>query len=375
MSKNITIQEGGVARTMSNVEKLQTALVGGGSCYWVPEDERQVTTKHITQNGTYQASSDGVYGYSQVTVNVSGGNGSADSGGRPSGGDILPGGIGSAVVGTDPDTGNEEVVGVDEDGNLVTTPIPSYIEVTRLPDKTEYQVGETINPTGIIVHAYYADGTDYGTVLNSELVYPVQVAPEPGGAGGGDYALLPKSDDLSFASTVSNGLCCGESNPGKKAYDLASSSLSGVGYVFYSHIGTRTGVVYAISAQDYNALAADTDIGSWAWQNSDGTQNAFGTIKKSKFSVHADNPNVYCYVTTWMFPPENRNQSVPYYQTEGAALDALRDFAPSGNVSIPVQWVSPFNGKTLEDSFEIAVTSSGGTTVDDEGFSGSEGNF
>ena len=38
MSKNIIIQEGGNSKQFT-ASKLNTALVGGGSCNWVPEDE------------------------------------------------------------------------------------------------------------------------------------------------------------------------------------------------------------------------------------------------------------------------------------------------------------------------------------------------
>lgn len=74
MSKNITIQEGGVARTLSGVEKIVTNVVGGGTQNWVPEDEaaNYVTTGElsVSENGTYYASDDGYVGYSEVTVNT-----------------------------------------------------------------------------------------------------------------------------------------------------------------------------------------------------------------------------------------------------------------------------------------------------------------
>ena len=156
MSKNITIQEGGTVKTMT-VHKLKTTLVAGGTCLWVPEDEVSLGTKHITENGTYTASEDGKYGYSQVTVNVPGGAGGS------------PGGVGSTVVGKDPTTGEDQAVTVNENGELETTRLPESIAITTQPTKTEYIDGETIDTTGIVVHAYYADGTDYGAVEDSEL--------------------------------------------------------------------------------------------------------------------------------------------------------------------------------------------------------------
>lgn len=170
MSKNITIQEGGVARQFGGVAKLRTDQQGGGSVYWVPEEEVQLETKSITENGTYYAADDGVYGWDTINVNVPGGTG----------GD--PGGIGSSIVGTDPDDGEEYYIGVDDNGELVKIKLPVRIEVTTPPTKTEYEDGETIDPTGIVVHAYYAGGSDYGAVPNSELSYEPETA--SGGSGG-----------------------------------------------------------------------------------------------------------------------------------------------------------------------------------------------
>lgn len=165
MSKNISIKEGGTAKTMT-VNKLKTDVVGGGICLWIPEDEVPIGTKNITHNGTYEASSDSLYGYKTITVNVTGG-----AGGATPGSSGTPGGIGSTIVGTDPVTGDDTAVTVNENGQLETTRLPSKIAVTTLPTKTEYTDGETINPSGIIVHAYYEDDSDYGTVQNLELAY------------------------------------------------------------------------------------------------------------------------------------------------------------------------------------------------------------
>lgn len=110
MSKNITIQEGGVARTLSGVEKIVTNVAGeSGTQNWIPEDEAidyinlgdasisengtytaadagydgfarvavnvqpELTTKSITENGTYRASDDGADGYSSISVDVESG--------------------------------------------------------------------------------------------------------------------------------------------------------------------------------------------------------------------------------------------------------------------------------------------------------------
>lgn len=62
------------------------------------------------------------------------------------------------------------------DFKVWTGDLPTRIEVTRQPNKTVYNDGETINPSGIIVHGYYGDGGDYGTILNSELTFDPMTA-------------------------------------------------------------------------------------------------------------------------------------------------------------------------------------------------------
>lgn len=74
MAKDITIQEGGVARNFTGVEKLTTNVIGGSTQNWVPEDEAEnyVETGHlrVDENGHYNASDDGYIGYGEVDVNV-----------------------------------------------------------------------------------------------------------------------------------------------------------------------------------------------------------------------------------------------------------------------------------------------------------------
>lgn len=70
MSKNVAIKEGQTAKSFSDVAKLKTNLVGGGTATWVPEDETQLVEKTITQNGEYLPSSDSAYGFSKVTVDI-----------------------------------------------------------------------------------------------------------------------------------------------------------------------------------------------------------------------------------------------------------------------------------------------------------------
>lgn len=168
MSKNITIQEGGVGKQLT-VDKLETALTGGGSCKWVPEDNVRLTTKSIAKNGTYKASSDGYYGYSQVTV-----SGVGTASGKGADGE-------QHMVTTDPET-----------GELVDTVLADHIVIDTPPTFTgPYANNAYIGTEGMVVKAYKADGTLWtdedhpdGVIPLSEItISPVVTTFDPSTAG------------------------------------------------------------------------------------------------------------------------------------------------------------------------------------------------
>jgi len=156
MSANTSIKEGGKARAFGPVTALMVQGDDGKYLPWVPESERQLGTKSVNKNGVYQAKKDGVYGWRSVSVNVP-----TDQG----------------VTGKDPTTGEQVAVGVDPTtGELTETMVPVEIRVTTQPTKVQYYDGDTINYSGIIVHAYSSNGVDFGAVPFSELVFPVTTA-------------------------------------------------------------------------------------------------------------------------------------------------------------------------------------------------------
>ena len=175
MSKNIIIQEGGLGKQLT-VDRLKTNLVGSGSCLWMPEDEAQLTTKTITENGTYKASDDGYYGYSEVIVNI------ANAG---------------TATGTDGD-GDEAVAHTDPGtGELVTDKVPSSIQVITPPTNPYgiYQNGQAIVTDGMVVKSYLATGGEYGTVPNGEIILnpTTAVYDQSTDTGGYDEATIDAS--------------------------------------------------------------------------------------------------------------------------------------------------------------------------------------
>lgn len=173
MSKDITIQEGGVAKQLT-VERLRTNLVGGGTCLWVPEDEVALGQKNINEDGIYVAADDGLYGYSHVMV-----HGIGAAAGKVPSGTTLP------TV----NDGNEYGVVKNNNGNLEFQKLPSSIRVTTPPTKTEYIDGETIDFTGMVVTSYDANGESMGVVPFNELILPDTVA-DISAIGVGEYVEI-----------------------------------------------------------------------------------------------------------------------------------------------------------------------------------------
>ena len=153
MSKSILISKNDGTDFSESVTKIRTDELGASMTDWVPEAEVQPSSLTVTANGTYSASTAGKYCYDMVSVSVAG----------------------SVVTGKGND-GKEKAVTVDGDGNLQYETLPVSIAVTTPPDTLQYSDGDTIDFTGIVVHAYDSDGDDMGEVAYNELVFPVTVA-------------------------------------------------------------------------------------------------------------------------------------------------------------------------------------------------------
>lgn len=198
MSKNITIAEGSQAKNFNTVHKLRTNLIGGGTQYWVPEDEAgayaNMGQKSITANGTYRASDDNKDGFSQVTVNVppttprlitksiteNGVYNASDD--DADGYRQITVGVAKMAVGTDGmddgGDGNEHYIYTDPNTKLLKNKtLPSEIQVLTPPNKTVYYVGESIDLTGLQVRGICKNGVVWedegypnGIIPNSELI-------------------------------------------------------------------------------------------------------------------------------------------------------------------------------------------------------------
>lgn len=356
MSKNIIIQEGGVAKQMT-ADKLKTNLVGGGTCLWVPEDGTMLGTKTITENGTYKASEDGYYGYSEVTVS----------------------GIGSAT-GKDPDgSGDEATAGVDpETGEIVISKLPSSIIVDTPPTKQEYSIGQTIDYSGMVVKAYlqsggvWADSTHpNGVVPNSELVLPMStvsgddVEDKPDEASS-DLDISPLPNPIGIVSGGVNYFEY-EGSTGNKytgSYTVTPASGKDVKCFTYSISGADSVARTFFASDQSGALAIITyrrvgyDI--YGRQIADDYET---TMIDSDKQYTYNGKTVY-YKNSGNFVGGVEDNTFPHYtwydfEKEGMVAWTMiyGNVTPGGAfVKVPVQWPRPGDGSILETSFDITVT-------------------
>ena len=327
MSKNITIQEGGVAKQLT-VDKLKTNEVGGGTCLWIPEDEVQLTTKNITANGTYKASDDGYYGYSEVTVN----------------------GIGTAT-GTGPD-GETHSYTEDGEGGVTDTVIPDSIAVVTPPTVTTYADGATIDFSGMEVKAYLKSGGVWsdaahpnGTIPISELSFPVTVADK------GET----RSDEWSDGDGINAALVSYMQY--WNVYDDGHEEQRWVSQVLGS-MGGKTAALGGNGPTQFFATfynnelyvfgsTADRNLNTMVLQETEKEKNkVWETAAGRSFSSgtgevrHASGFDEFTSIPTSTVEPTGTPSLSP--------VDAYQ--------TIPVQWIRPGDYKTLESSFEITVT-------------------
>ncbi len=318
MSANTSIKEGGKARSFGPVKALMVQGDDGNYLPWVPESERQLDTKSANKNGVYQAKKNGVYGWRSVSVNVP-----TDQG----------------VTGKDPETGQQVAVGVDPTtGELTETVVPVEIRVTTVPTKTEYTDGEIINYSGLVVHAYDANGADMGEVPFNELVLPVTIA------------------DVVFSEWTDGGDIHAEA-----IYYTPAPSIQGISYVS-KPLGTRNGLPAAYGSEQTPAHWLMTRFNGENYGyviTGDGSTNGYvqeQTEDGLKWGLFAGSTQIHASTFAWI-PLGDVMTSLPSSSVDPTTIDPSTLHAAQ---LLPVQWSRPGDGAVLETSFEINVTSAGG---------------
>lgn len=349
MSKNIVIQEGGVGRQFS-ADRLKTATVGGGHCYWVPEDEVQLRTLFVTENGTYKAEDEECYGYSEVTVN----------------------GIGAAV-GLDSD-GDTACATVDPETGLITIKkLPSRIQITTPPSTLSYSDGDTINYSGMVVKAYLESGelwTDEnhpnGVIPLSELTLPENYADYASATHTGkvstDFNINPNPFDIGSIDHVSawsvghgayrrSEMHFSDNTIGSRK-KLSSTVQDFIIASSESFSITQELNVYEVSKQEAAGLTveqiAKSSLGEYLYGNT-------STIKNDNHYTY-NGKTVYYYAAAYGTGGYYSIEPITVGKADQIAWSMVYgDIIESGTESIPVQYIVPESGNTLSDEFTIHV--------------------
>lgn len=349
MSKSIVIQEGGIGKQLT-VDKLNTDLVGGGTCLWIPEDEINLGTKSVSENGTYKAEDDGYTGYSQVHVNVSGGGG----------------GGGDNIVGRDSD-GNEVVATKDPNTDVITvTKIPSSIEVITPPTNPygTYIDGQTITKDGMVVKAYDANGNEMQVVSIGEITINPTTA------------VYDESKDQKRSGTATSDLIDGTINIyNGQGYAISSSAaftaligLRGITSVDAAvRIGGQTGTVTCIVASESSPF----DYAEVFYQYNEGpdgkgeSHTVDITRQTNGIAYTHDGKTVYYNALAIeerssagidvFFPNASAsNSNAP--ELAWAMVYGDTETTPAGSPqTIAVSWPRPGDGKQLDTTFDIKV--------------------
>lgn len=340
MSASTSITEGGKARPFGPVVALMVEGDDGNYYPWYPEADRALDSLSVTKNGVYQAKKTGVYGWRSVSVNVPTNEG---------------------VAGRDPDTGEEVYVHPDPGGELVKDVLPTEIRVTTPPTKTEYTDGETIDYSGIVVHAYSSTGTDLGAVPFNELVFPVTTA---------------DIDEVTGGSREYSGLNTGGFTQPIPISSAASywTITGGVTWGYYwHHEFTSTGAAMIIMQNDSSKLrflvASDNSSDGFVRKITSTLEDGSGerTISVDEYTLAGAMTYTYDGKTVYWKLGGNSDtyhlNPTPFvdqydddtYRAQAAWVAVYGNVTPEGQ-SIPVQWPRPGDGAILETSFNITVT-------------------
>lgn len=217
--------------------------------------------------------------------------------------------------------------------------LPTQIKITRMPYKLDYKDGESINPAGMIVHAYYEDGTDFGTILESALTLDPLVVDkeEMSKQGGGTYHI--------FAEPT-----------------LAFVSGGAFGTIYYDWFQGSADMRFVFQERKWNF--ASTDLNAWAKQGlaySSGVTPGMGDMSCSTITFEGKQYRVCA-------APNGRGfSSIEYYVNdlpEGANIFSTEDLIKYtyGDSAIPpgskvtVKWNRPVDGMELTTTYNINIT-------------------
>lgn len=302
--QNISIAEGGMSVLLS-ASQLKVNNQGSGTSLFVAKDAVKLKTKSITKSGTYPASADECYGFSEITV---------------SGVDV--------EITTDDD--GDDVARITDGGVTTDEKLPSSIRITVLPRKVDYIVGETIDYTGLVVHAYTKSGIDLGAVPFDELVFTVTTAQ------GGDSFFTAESD---LDAGLNQPIYFVKRANGNGSYFMADG---------IADLYNRQHIVLASPSQPAGRLYSSDGTIITEYEGTQYTHDG----KTVYFVGASSSTEVVIPSNTWIKP-----NVAPSTQKVAWTIIYGNINAPKSEQTIPVQWPRPGDGAILETSFNIQVNS------------------
>lgn len=291
-----------------------------------------------------------------------GGSGSGSGGGS---GGTWP------TVNTNPETGNEEIETEDGSGNTVVTPVPSAIEIVTPPTKTSYIDGETMIYSGIEVGLRKKDGSLFtdsryqdGTLHMNNLRFPVSIAEITEHTQVHELQGYTHSGTVTVTAVGSILLAIDEAvakSPytweGVQAMKNMVAQFDGV---YPGIVKVNAGTVSTMSGEGgfqvyvlpYGIVGNTVKLGLYSDSNQFAklytcrTKRDGDTVTVSNVTYEGDN-----YIVEWFIGDYTSNNK--YWIS---TLNAEVALAQSEQVSVPVQWVSTYDGRTFEDTFDITVS-------------------
>ncbi|MBQ1449366.1 MAG: hypothetical protein IIZ12_00315 [Eggerthellaceae bacterium] len=222
---------------------------------------------------------------------------------------------------------------------------PTKLKIITPPDKTSYSVGETMDYTGIVCQLQNDDGSVYtdgtyqtGIVPFSELVFPVIVAPD------GQSTIVLDGVDYPFTFTTGTSF---DLKNGTYQYTYVATST--VNCVLIEKTVSPSNTYYVLVMSSSEPFTVSRYYGGVP--SSPSSPNAVTYDGKTAY-VYA--PGGFSDVTTDIpiIVNSGSDSLTPY------KVGWLMVYEPAPIATIPVEWVSPYDGETLSDSFEISFSSS-----------------
>lgn len=367
---------------------------------WMPKDDMRTGTLYATENGIYIATKDGYDAYDKVVVRVTDDSewgeiypdndygrwdeetlddylldpdGFDETFNDPAKWDDPSEDLDytygeDGITGIDPDTGNEAMVNLDENGFLNEEVLPSSISITKLPNKLTYKDGETISFSGIEVTAYTEDGNVWtnskypnGIIPMSELIFPVKIADASQAT---EEKRTSGLVDEPFSLGSPTGYCKFKSGGTTYEYNLSfitdAPLITGFKKQGISGVGVR-----AIVATDdqTDTLCYQYRVKATRGGISDETiTTETPSIANNTYTYK--NKTVYYTSITHTIQSHNYETDVPFQSdsTEAIAWTMMYGDVIGGTQTIPVEWNRYGDGLTLEDSFEITVSPGSGNS-------------